>query len=190
MALGRPQFQGQSVTIDELRETLPSAVGGVSRSGGRLAVEEGGVVVAGLVPADDLLRLEQLDREWDARTRAVERFGEAFADVSADEAEAKVAEIIAERRKRVWGDEPRRPYDVRGNKRGLYVLAYARAAASNLAQIERDFTLSERVLRTLITRCDHLSEEQMRNAEAVQRTSDEAKLRREPVAAGGDGPEA
>lgn len=30
----------------------------------------------------------------------------------------------------------------------------------------------------------------MRNAEAVQRTSDEAKLRREPVAAGGDGPEA
>ena len=109
MALGRPQFQGQPVTIDEPRETQPSAVGGVSRSGGRLAVEAGGVVVAGLVPADDLLRLEQLDREWDARTRAVERFGEAFADVSADEAEAKVAEIIAERRKRVWGDEPRRP---------------------------------------------------------------------------------
>lgn len=108
MALGRPQFQGRSVTVDELREALPTVVGGVSRSGGRLAVEEDGVVVAGLVPADDLLRLEQLDREWDARTRAVERFSEAFVDVSADEAEAKVAEIIAERRERVWGDEPRR----------------------------------------------------------------------------------
>ncbi len=100
--------------------------------------------------------------------------------------EGRKAEVLSVAK---W-DERRLAYDVRGNKRGLYVLAYARAAASNLAQIERDFTLSERVLRTLITRCDHLSEEQMRNAEAVQRTSDEAKLRREPVAAGGDGPEA
>ena len=73
MALGRPQFQGRSVTVDELRETLPTVVGGVSRSGGRLAVEEDGVVVAGLVPADDLLPERALLGDMPARHLLIER---------------------------------------------------------------------------------------------------------------------
>lgn len=81
-------------------------------------------------------------------------------------------------------DERRLAYDIHGNKRGLYLLAYFRSDTRNLPQIERDFTLSERILRALVTRCEHLTEEQMRNAEAMQRTQDEARLRREetPVA--------
>lgn len=98
-----------------------------------------------------------------------------------------VREIITGRKGEVrsiakW-DERRLAYDIRGNKRGLYLLAYLRCDTRVVAQIERDFTLSERVLRALVTRCEHLTEEQMQNAEAMQRTQDEARLRREPAPA-------
>lgn len=100
-----------------------------------------------------------------------------------------VKEILAGRKAELlsvakW-DERRLAYDIRSNKRGLYLLAYFRSDTRNLGQIERDLTLSERILRSLVTRADHLTEEQLRNAEAMQRTQDEAKLRREvaPAAA-------
>ncbi|MBM4113561.1 MAG: 30S ribosomal protein S6 [Phycisphaerae bacterium] len=108
-----------------------------------------------------------------------------------------VREIITGRKGEVlsiakW-DERRLAYDIRGNKRGLYLLAYFRIDTRAVSQIERDFTLSERVLRALVTRCEHLTGEQMQNAEAMQRTQDEARLRREPVpsaapSAGGEAP--
>ncbi len=96
-----------------------------------------------------------------------------------------VREIVTGRKGEVlsiakW-DERRLAYDIRGNKRGLYLLAYFRCDPRAVSQIERDFTLSEKVLRALVTRCDHLTEEQMRNAEAMQRTQDEVRLRREPA---------
>jgi len=97
-----------------------------------------------------------------------------------------VREIITSRKGELlsiakW-DERRLAYDIRGNKRGLYLLAYFRSETGGISQIERDFTLSERILRALVTRCEHLTEEQLKNAEAMQRTQDEARLRREPAA--------
>lgn len=99
-----------------------------------------------------------------------------------------VREIVSGRKGEVlsivkW-DERRLAYDIHGNKRGLYLLSYFRCDTRLVGQIERDFSLSERVLRALVTRCEHLTEEQMRNAEAMQRTQDEVKLRRDtaPVA--------
>lgn len=94
-----------------------------------------------------------------------------------------VKEILANRKTELlsiakW-DERRLAYDVRGNKRGLYLLAYFRSDTKNVHHVERDFTLSERILRSLVTRCDHLTAEQMQNAEAMQRTQDEARLRRD-----------
>jgi len=98
-----------------------------------------------------------------------------------------VKEVLANRKAELlsiakW-DERRLAYDIHGNKRGLYLLAYFRSDTRNLGQIERDFTLSERVLRALVTRADHLTEEQMKNAEAMQRTQDETRLRRDTPAA-------
>ena len=49
--------------------------------------------------------------------------------------------------------------------------------STKLAAIERDCNLSEKLLRSMVTRADHLTEEQLRNAEAMQRTADEARLR-------------
>ncbi|MFM1830130.1 MAG: hypothetical protein RLZZ558_470 [Planctomycetota bacterium] len=83
-------------------------------------------------------------------------------------------------------DERRLAYDIKGNKRGLYVLAFFRVLSTKLSAIERDCNLSERLLRSMVTRADHLTEEQLRNAEAMQRTADEARLR----AMGGDEVEA
>ncbi|NBX26503.1 MAG: 30S ribosomal protein S6 [Planctomycetes bacterium] len=82
-------------------------------------------------------------------------------------------------------DERRLAYDIKGNKRGLYILAFFRVLSSKLTGIERDCNLSEKLLRSMVTRADHLTEEQLRNAEAMQRTADEARLR-----GAGDEPEA
>lgn len=76
-------------------------------------------------------------------------------------------------------DERRLAYEIRGNKRGVYLLAYFRAPGNQMKEIERAFNLSEQLLRSMIIRADHLTAEQMQHAEAEQRLADEIKLRRE-----------
>lgn len=74
-------------------------------------------------------------------------------------------------------DERRLAYEVRGNKRGLYFLVYFQADGSRLAHIERDCNLSEKLLRAMITRADHVSPEAMEAAEGRSQLADEIKLR-------------
>jgi small subunit ribosomal protein S6 len=83
------------------------------------------------------------------------------------------AEIIAMRK---W-DERRLAYEIKKQKRGAYILTYFRAPASSITGLERDCNLSERVLRALILRCDHLSEDEMRAADARDALAAEARLR-------------
>jgi small subunit ribosomal protein S6 len=90
------------------------------------------------------------------------------------------AEIIAFSK---W-DERKLAYDIAGNKRGVYLLVYFLVDTSKMAGIERDCNLSERILRTLIIRADHMTEEQMRATDARQKLEDEIKLRAtQPAAA-------
>lgn len=88
----------QTMKISEVKNTLPSLANAVYRKEMRVLIEKAGIPVAALVSVDDLDRLQQLDRDWDAGTRALERFSKAFADVPVDELEAKIAQIIAEGR--------------------------------------------------------------------------------------------
>ena len=74
-------------------------------------------------------------------------------------------------------------YEIRGQKRGTYILVYFKAPGKDVAHIERDCNLSERILRTLILRADHMTEEQMRSADARKELEIEAKLRAERPAA-------
>lgn len=85
------------------------------------------------------------------------------------------AEILGMRK---W-DERRLAYEIRGQKRGTYILVYFKAPGKDVAHIERDCNLSERILRTLILRADHMTEEQMRSADARKELEIEAKLRAE-----------
>ena len=81
-------------------------------------------------------------------------------------------------------DERRLAYDIKGNKRGVYFLTYFRCDAHKLAQIERDARLSEKLLRSMIVRADHLAPEQMAAMEGRQQLADEIALRQvQPVAA-------
>jgi len=88
----------QTMKIAEVKSRLSSLVNEVYRKETRVLVEKAGIPVAALVSADDLDRLQQLDRDWDAGTHALERFSEALADVPVDELEAQIARIIAEGR--------------------------------------------------------------------------------------------
>jgi len=67
------------------------------------------------------------------------------------------AEIIS---LKAW-DERRLAYEIAGQRRGLYVLAYFTADPAKIGDIERDTQLNEGILRVLITRKDRPNEEEM-----------------------------
>ncbi len=74
-------------------------------------------------------------------------------------------------------DDRRLAYPIRGQKRGLYILAYFRAQASRLVNLERDCNLSEHVLRMMTIRADHIGEVEL---EVLRKEADsraESKLR-------------
>jgi small subunit ribosomal protein S6 len=87
------------------------------------------------------------------------------------------AEIIALKK---WGDRPL-TYPIKKQKRGVYILCYFSVTTDKLAAMERHFTLSEHLLRYLITRADHLSREEMLNADAQLDLTIEANLKAQPI---------
>lgn len=107
--MGKQDSTTQTMTVSEVITTLSDLVSQGSRNEIRVLVENAGEPVAALVSADDLRRLNELDRAWDERTQAIERFSRAFADVPTEEAEAEVARIIAEGRRRRAAEAERQP---------------------------------------------------------------------------------
>jgi small subunit ribosomal protein S6 len=83
------------------------------------------------------------------------------------------AEVIAMKK---W-DERRLAYEIKKQKRGLYILTYFRAQNTAITGIERDVNLSEKVLRVMILRADHLTEDEMRAADAREALETEARMR-------------
>ncbi len=83
-------------------------------------------------------------------------------------------EIVAIQR---W-DERRLAYPINGQRRGLYILAYFNAPRSLIANIERDVSLSDEMLRCLVTRADHIGDFEMDLIKSGEKlTAIEAKLR-------------
>ena len=58
-------------------------------------------------------------------------------------------------------DERKLAYELRGQKRGLYIIAYFNAPGSAVSGIERDVNLSEDILRVLVTKAEHLNKDEM-----------------------------
>ena len=71
------------------------------------------------------------------------------------------AEILHVRK---W-DERRLAYEIGGQKRGVYVLAFFKCEGPKVAGIERDVQLSENILRCLVLKADHLA---LKDVEAMQ----------------------
>ncbi len=83
------------------------------------------------------------------------------------------AEIVSLRK---W-DERRLAYQIRGNKRGVYFLVYFQARGSVLIAIERAGNLSEKILRSIIVRADHLTLEQVRSADRTRELEEQMRQR-------------
>lgn len=80
------------------------------------------------------------------------------------------ADVISIRK---W-DERKLAYEIDGHKRGTYILAYFHVAPAMVAKMERDVVLNEQILRVMILRADHMSDEQMSAPTPIAKASMEA----------------
>ena len=67
-----------------------------------------------------------------------------------------------------WG-ERRLAYEIKGRKRGTYLLIYFQMPAENIATLKRDIQLSEVVLRNMIVKYDRAIDQE------AEETQEEAK---------------
>jgi ribosomal protein S6 len=58
-------------------------------------------------------------------------------------------------------DERKLAYEIKGEKRGLYLIAYFEGPSTSITPIERDVNLSDQILRVMLTKADHLNAEEM-----------------------------
>ncbi|MGA2441722.1 MAG: 30S ribosomal protein S6 [Tepidisphaeraceae bacterium] len=58
-------------------------------------------------------------------------------------------------------DERKLAYEIRGEKRGLYVIAFFTAPSPAISAIVRDVELSDEILRVIVTKADHLNAQEM-----------------------------
>lgn len=82
-------------------------------------------------------------------------------DVAAEPVREVLARIQAEVLSIKPWDERRLSYPIKGRKRGLYVLTYFKADPANMADLQHEIQLNEKVLRALLLSADHLSEEKI-----------------------------
>ncbi len=84
-----------------------------------------------------------------------------YANSSWDAAKGEIEHILRRANAEVlhmrkW-DERRLAYEIKGNKRGVFVLAYFKCEGPKVAGIERDSNLSENIIRVLVLKADHLA---------------------------------
>jgi small subunit ribosomal protein S6 len=58
-------------------------------------------------------------------------------------------------------DSRRLAYSIKGKTHGTYILTYFRIDGTNIASIERDVQLSEKIMRVMILRTDRMSQEDL-----------------------------
>ena len=90
--------------------------------------------------------------------------GSAFA-ADLDNAQKLVRGIVEKHEGKVivikkW-DERKLAYEIRGEKRGLYIVFFFKAPPEGVAGIVRDVELSDQMLRVMVTKGDHLNETEM-----------------------------
>ncbi|NUQ49812.1 MAG: 30S ribosomal protein S6, partial [Phycisphaerae bacterium] len=63
-------------------------------------------------------------------------------------------------------DERKLAFEIRGRKRGTYVLTYMEAPPERIGEFERDAHLSEAILRVLVLRAENLTPERLAEIKA------------------------
>ena len=85
------------------------------------------------------------------------------------------ADVIAMKK---W-DERRLAFEIDKQKRGIYILAYFTCPTDQVTQLERDATISEKIMRLMVIKADHLTDEEIAAHDDRQGLSDEANLKAE-----------
>lgn len=85
----------------------------------------------------------------------------SYATGSWDAAKAEVEHILHRANAEIlhvrkW-DERRLSFEIGGQKRGVYVLAFFKCEGPKVAGVERDVQLSENILRCIVLKADHLA---------------------------------
>ena len=91
-----PHPMTETMKASEARQHFANVLNRVFRKEARVVVEKSGIPVAAIVSADDLSRLDRLDRERAARFALLDELRAAFAGVSAEEIEGETDRITAE----------------------------------------------------------------------------------------------
>lgn len=87
----------QSLPITEVENWLSGLVNRHARTRTRVVVENEGTLVAAIVSPEDLLRLDELDRQREADFSVIDELHEIFKDVSAEEIEREVDRVLAKK---------------------------------------------------------------------------------------------
>jgi len=82
---------------------------------------------------------------------------------------------------RKW-DDRRLAYEISKSKRGVYFLVFFNAPALNISEIERRCNQSERLLRVMITKADHLPSELIEANDGTEDLATEITLRSKKAA--------
>ena len=88
------------------------------------------------------------------------------------------AEIVSIRK---WDERPL-AYEILGKNRGTYILVYFNSPSDKITSIERDVQLSERIMRILILRADHVTQEDIEKgtpATMAEKQAQESKQAKE-----------
>jgi small subunit ribosomal protein S6 len=98
-------------------------------------------------------------------TSAIEHIDELFNRAGAT--------VVAMRK---W-DERRLAYEIDKQKRAVFILTYFTAPNDGVASLERDCNLSEKIMRMLVTRADHMTIEEGAAADDREGLAAEARMR-------------
>jgi prevent-host-death family protein len=98
----------QTLSVTSARARFSQLLNDVFRRHQRFLIEKQGIPIAGIVSADDVRRLETLDREREERFEMLESISERFEDVDPATLEREIAtalrEVRAEYRLRSQGE--------------------------------------------------------------------------------------
>ena len=97
----------QTMRATEARRQFASVINRVARKEARVVVEKSGVPVAGIVSADDLRRLDRLDREREERFSVIDEMRAAFKDVPDEEIEQEADRALAQVRDEMRSERKR-----------------------------------------------------------------------------------
>ena len=104
MQEGEPMTKTMKASV--ARQQFSELLNQVFKGETRILVEKSGIPVAAIVSATDLNKLQQLESQQSERFKLLERLRAGFADLSEEQIQRKVTEIIEKQRQQERSKHP------------------------------------------------------------------------------------